>query len=101
MPCGEPSFSYKSCFISVGGDRQILTCSGSGDPELLRLILLPAIKIAGDRPPRYGGKGSTREGRVFALRFPSGFLIPQQASHHLVRCSARQGLHHHNLINPK
>ena len=42
------------CLVSVGQDRLILTRSGSGDPELLRLILLQIIKIAGDRPPRYG-----------------------------------------------
>ena len=56
MRCGEPSFSCKSCFISVDQDRLILTRSGSGDPELLRLILIQTIGIAGDRPPRYGKK---------------------------------------------
>ena len=54
MCCGEPS-SCKSCFISVDKARQILNCftGVEGDPELLRLILIQAIGIAGDRPPRY------------------------------------------------
>ena len=55
MCCGEPSFSCRSCFISVGQDRPILTrfTGVEGEPELLRLILIQAIGIAGDRPPRY------------------------------------------------
>ena len=59
MCCGEPSSCksrFISVFISVVQDRQILNCSGSGDPELFRLILIQAIGIAGDRPPRYGKK---------------------------------------------
>ena len=42
------------CLVSVVQDHPILTCSGSGDPELLRFILLQTIGVAGDRPPRYG-----------------------------------------------
>ena len=41
------------CLVSVGPDRRILTCSGSGEPELLRLILIQTINIARDRPPPY------------------------------------------------
>ena len=67
MCCGKPSSSCKSCFISVGQDRQILTCftAPTGDPELLRLILLQTIGIAGDRPPRY----ELRAFFVMALKF--------------------------------
>ena len=47
MPRGEPSFSCKFCFISVGQDRQILTRSGSGEPELLRRHVRFSIDMQG------------------------------------------------------
>ena len=70
MHCGEPSFSFKSCFISVVQDRQILNCSGSGDPELLRLILVQTSGIAGDRPPRYGKKDDFPRREPLILQIP-------------------------------
>ena len=60
LSCGRFSFRRRDCggkiicLVSVGQDRLILTRSGSGDPELLRCILIQPISIAGDRPPRYG-----------------------------------------------
>ena len=52
MRCGEPSFSCKSSFMSVGQDRPILTCSGSGDPELLRFILIQTTERSRGTGPR-------------------------------------------------
>ena len=45
-----PRATGKRSLVSVGQDRQILTCSASGDPELLRFILIQTINIAEDRP---------------------------------------------------
>ena len=55
LGCGGFSFCFRDrggqiiCLISVGQDRLILTCSGSGEPELLRLILIQTTE--GSRGP--------------------------------------------------